>query len=355
MNRTPHNCNPSKQAGLSLVEIMVALVISLFLMGGVVSVYSGNKSTYQFADASARVQENGRFALEMLTRDIRLAGFYGCVDVVSNPDLVQNHLDPDSDKYNDKRHDYINLEPLELTDNDGLNGSDSLLLRGSQTGSGTLTEDLAKPGSGSIKMTNDVNISTEDIVLITNCWTSDIFAATSVSSDDDETTINHSTSPLPNAPSNASLNTCAAGSHCLNGGEIDLNLDQAYTTSNTSVYVLQSVEYSIQPSANDAAEPALWRQRNHDNQELVEGVERMEFLYGIDSNGDGSPDQYVDSSANLGAGDVITSLRVWLLVRSDNDGVLEAAQTYTFNGQTIEAGDRRLRQVFSATVDLRNR
>ncbi|MBT4077240.1 MAG: prepilin-type N-terminal cleavage/methylation domain-containing protein, partial [Gammaproteobacteria bacterium] len=41
----------SKQTGLSLVEIMVALVISLFLMGGITQVYLGNNASYRFSDA----------------------------------------------------------------------------------------------------------------------------------------------------------------------------------------------------------------------------------------------------------------------------------------------------------------
>ena len=67
-----------RQAGVGLVEIMVAVTLSLILMAGLVQVYTGNKQTYRIQEALSRVQENGRFALDFITRDLRSAGFLGC-------------------------------------------------------------------------------------------------------------------------------------------------------------------------------------------------------------------------------------------------------------------------------------
>jgi type IV pilus assembly protein PilW len=72
--------NQTKQSGISLVEILVALVISLFLLGGIVQVYVGNKTTFAFTNALAEVQENGRFAVDMISQDLRLAGEWGCIN-----------------------------------------------------------------------------------------------------------------------------------------------------------------------------------------------------------------------------------------------------------------------------------
>ncbi len=63
------------QRGLSLVELMVALVISLFLTAGVIQLFIGSKQTYRLYDALSRIQENGRFALQAMARDIRMAGY----------------------------------------------------------------------------------------------------------------------------------------------------------------------------------------------------------------------------------------------------------------------------------------
>ena len=67
--RTISTINSHKhQSGISLVEILVSLVISLFLLGGIVQVYLGNKTTFKFSNAISEVQENGRFSL--------FAGYY---------------------------------------------------------------------------------------------------------------------------------------------------------------------------------------------------------------------------------------------------------------------------------------
>ncbi|HED34773.1 MAG TPA: prepilin-type N-terminal cleavage/methylation domain-containing protein [Gammaproteobacteria bacterium] len=71
-----------RQQGLTLIELMVALVISLIILAGLYTVYSSNKMAYQRSSGMAQVQENGRFTLDFLTRSIRLAGFPS-----DNPDV----------------------------------------------------------------------------------------------------------------------------------------------------------------------------------------------------------------------------------------------------------------------------
>ena len=69
----------NKQAGFSLVEIMIALLIGLFLLGGILQMFSANQQTYRMQSSLARLQENGRIALDFLARDIRIAGYWGCL------------------------------------------------------------------------------------------------------------------------------------------------------------------------------------------------------------------------------------------------------------------------------------
>lgn len=64
------------QKGLSLVEILVALMISAFMIAGVIQLFIGSKQTYRSNDALSRIQENGRFILEAISRDIRMTGYY---------------------------------------------------------------------------------------------------------------------------------------------------------------------------------------------------------------------------------------------------------------------------------------
>ena len=63
------------QHGLTLIEILVALVISLVLMAGVIQLFIGSKQTYRFHDALSRLQENGRLALDTMATDIRMASY----------------------------------------------------------------------------------------------------------------------------------------------------------------------------------------------------------------------------------------------------------------------------------------
>lgn len=64
------------QAGLTLVEMMVAMTLGLLILLAVSSIYIGSRQTFRMQDDNARLQETGRFALEVLGRSIRQAGFW---------------------------------------------------------------------------------------------------------------------------------------------------------------------------------------------------------------------------------------------------------------------------------------
>jgi type IV pilus assembly protein PilW len=348
MNSTFHSMR--RNTGLTLIEIMVALVISTFLIGGVIQVYLGNKASYRFSDASSRVQENGRFALDALTADLRLAGFFGCVDIKQNPTLVQNHLNI-SATFPASIYGFTTESPITLSAD--ANGTDRLVIKGSKPGQATLTSNLLRPGNGPVVVAGNMTFSSGDIVLLTNCWTSDIFEVSGVSVTGNTSTLTHTTTTPASSPGNTNVNTCATG-HCLHGS-VNPALESDYTANNSTIYKLQNVIYSIQDSASGSGEPALWRSENNVNEELIEGVEDMVVMYGVDTTNDGLPNQYLPSDSALTPSQTVTSIRVWLVVRSENNNVLDSPQTYVVNGQSITSQDRRLRQVFSTTVDLRNR
>lgn len=66
--------------GFSLIEILVALAIGSLLVLGLVEVFAASRAAYQLSTGLARVQENGRFAMDFLQRDLRMAGHLGCVN-----------------------------------------------------------------------------------------------------------------------------------------------------------------------------------------------------------------------------------------------------------------------------------
>lgn len=69
------------QAGLSLVELMVALAISSFLILGVTQIYIDNKRSYAFQQNQAENQEGGRYTLLLLQQELAKAGYRRRPDV----------------------------------------------------------------------------------------------------------------------------------------------------------------------------------------------------------------------------------------------------------------------------------
>lgn len=72
--------SPRHARGVSLIELMVALAIGSLLILGLVEVFAASRTAYQLSEGLARVQENGRFAIDYLQRDLRMAGHLGCVN-----------------------------------------------------------------------------------------------------------------------------------------------------------------------------------------------------------------------------------------------------------------------------------
>lgn len=69
----------SAQRGLTLVELMVSLAIGLFLVVGLAALFASMSSSRSELDKSSRQIENGRYALQMLSDEIRHAGYYGAL------------------------------------------------------------------------------------------------------------------------------------------------------------------------------------------------------------------------------------------------------------------------------------
>jgi type IV pilus assembly protein PilW len=66
-----------RQAGLSMIELMVAITISLFLLIGLVSVFATSNQTYMDLARASQQIESGRYAVQTLANEIAHAGFYG--------------------------------------------------------------------------------------------------------------------------------------------------------------------------------------------------------------------------------------------------------------------------------------
>ena len=86
MNTATHNttCQRLRQQGFSLIEIMIAITISLILMAGIGQIFLGSKTSYNLQDGMGRLQENARFALDILNRSISMTAFSGTLSPLNN-------------------------------------------------------------------------------------------------------------------------------------------------------------------------------------------------------------------------------------------------------------------------------
>jgi len=66
-----------RQAGLTLVEIMVALAIGSFLIIGAVQIYTQSRQAFVVNESIARVQETAQFAMDTIEADLRMASNWG--------------------------------------------------------------------------------------------------------------------------------------------------------------------------------------------------------------------------------------------------------------------------------------
>ncbi len=291
---------PAAQRGLTVVELMVAVTISLVLLAGLIQILASSRQAYRVQEAASRLQENGRFAVDFLARDLRMADFWGCV-----PDLseVTNNLPPPP------ATGYINFGAGGIGGTNGASGApDSVTIREAYAGSIRVT---GVSGPASIPVASTANLQHNEVVIVSDCSHADVFRITNT---------DPVTTPLiPNT-----------------------NLSKNYNTD-AQVYQARELTYSV--GANADGDPVLQRNDGGGNVDLVEGVEDMQIVYGEDTDGDGAPNRYVPiGTAGLDLTRVV-SLRVTLTVRSLEDNIVPA----------INSGDRRLRRTFTTTVSLRNR
>ncbi|MBA3494002.1 MAG: PilW family protein [Gammaproteobacteria bacterium] len=330
------------QAGVGLIEIMIALVIGLILIAGVGRIFLDSKQTYRLQDAQSRLQENARFALELLTNDIRMAGFSGCANLSSiTPNVIANAptitltaatalsgKDDASSSWNPAPSSTQSSLPLAA-------GTDVITVQFSQGCSAHLKGNMAVVNANiQIMSPNSCGIDAGDALMISDCVAADVFRATSASGGAPTQTVAHA-----------------------NNVNTSNNLSKTYQ-QDAELFIFASRSYYI---ANGAGgQPSLWRLDNTaatggDNPiELVEGVENMQILYGEDTNGDRIPDQYrtVNNVGNLVN---VVAVRASLLLRTLDNNLLQLAQTYNYNDAPVTATDRRLRHTFTTTVNLRNR
>lgn len=335
-----------KQLGFSLVEIMVALLIGTFLMSGVIQIFLSSTQTFRMQDGMSRLQENGRFSMNFITRDLRMAGFGVCDALVSNDMDPQNpnpNLTPLTLITNPIRsitgsnNETVNWNATACgASNDCIAGTDTISYHFGQTCANLVGNMATDNANIQINAGNSCNIQQYDVLLLSNCVNADIFIASNISSGDEKQTISHA-----------------------NNQNTSSKLSAIYS-ADAQLFKLQSATFFIRNGANGG--PSLWKMDSSKPSgagnplELVEGVENMQIFYGEDTDliADMTANYYVTASDVVDWGNVV-SVRISLLVRTLKDNLASKPLQYTYDGTTELAKDRRLRRVYTTTIALRNR
>ena len=358
---------PGRQRGVNLIELMISLTISLIVLSGAsVILVSANKSS-RLQEELISMQENARFAMQQISFDLQLGGYYGCVQDTNPLDPagpVIYKLDAD---VSDPATSIFIRSPVRgyehsVTPESALTDDNRDVLEIQYANPVTeLSADLGGLQSA-IPVVDASEFSVNDVLMIANCEFGDIFTVSGIAGD----TLLHQTNGTSGetlSPANTTDSLSA------------WYPQQSYVGTNTRIYSFNRVKYYVSNDHNgdgdvdDPGEdvPALFRTVNRGRDEsgtldelFMMGVEAMEVLYGEDLDGNSRPDVYRDAEA-VGIWGNVTAVRFALLVRSDQE-YGSAADQDTNEGQTIDvlgtdftAGEERVRRrLFQSTVYLRN-
>lgn len=319
--------------GFSLVELMVAITIALIIVGAIGYFYLGTRQAYRSTDNLSQLQENQRVALDVIARDIRMAGYVGCVNIAgSQINVIANS--PPSVTPSTMAQIYKNgagwtnpttIARVPLTD---------VIEVRFASGSANVQSQAAPTAQVKI-YGNPANFAAGDVLMVSDCSSTDIFRATTVSA----------SGGLVNIAHGAGANTA-----------VFFGIAPAYKVYNTNATIMafHDVSYFIgtNPSTGntelyrfDAGIAAATPEA------IAENVENMQARYGLDINSDGAVDAY---GTTIPAGANVIALQVGMAFVGTDNAVATSAQTYNLLGIAYGPFDTRLRQAANITVVLRN-
>jgi type IV pilus assembly protein PilW len=376
-----------RQAGLSLIELMIALLIGSILLIGVIQVFMASRSAYQLSQGLGRAQENGRFAIDYLQRDIRMVGHFGCVNDqarLQSPGALTTHMLTTDNPFNfnisvqgyeangTQPTGSVNLaapaggwSPALPTYISGLNpaplpGSDIIVLRFFYpTGAPVtaLTATTVQVDSSHWDALTREGVQTPAIFGVSDCAWADVFQASAVSS--------------------GLVTTSASG-----GVRTSLPDFQGHYTQSpagqTTLYRAESVVYYVGAGGGAGGRPSLWRARfntpiNGANpvanmEEVVAGIQNMQLIYGQDqsTNVASLTGNIVNFNPASTLGAAVANENAWRRVGQVKVAVLAESPDPALAATPVSAlsalgvtytlpADSRYRSVYESSIALRNR
>lgn len=368
---------PKQRAGFGLLELLIAMALSVLLLAGVVTMFTSSRQSYETNDRLARVQENGRAALDNMIRGIRASGYVGCNKAPADDkriNTLNSASDPDSliSAYGDAKDASGNWVGSSVMGFDYQSTGmwspalDSVWIPSAADGSDVLLIRQPIAGKSAVPLASDMATSTANltiapvtagtppfsqyqILILSDCQSRSTFQITAYTPSTG--VIQHAKLPSTKDYIGNSTN--------------DLGFAyQIYNKDNgpASLVALQTVVYYVRASTTNPAMTSLWRRvDNNSPEELVEGIDSMQLMFAVDTNNDRVVDVYQDASDVADFNNVV-AVSIGVVARSDEPyGAAQAAKTHHVLDENLDKTatfnapkDSYLRQVFQTTATVRN-
>ena len=358
-----------QQRGIGIIELMVSAVISLLLISAVVGLHVNSTSAYTTQINHLKNQESSRTAFSLISRDIRMAGFYGCL---SSTTLLNSSLNTANNGNlfdttwsleginNASENSVWRPSGLSATGLNIIPGTDAITIRyADPTKTAFLESDVS--ATGDINATDDGHLfSVGNIAVISDCDKGDVFQVSN------EPTSNNILQHVTGGSSPGNLSGSFGGVGNVSAAEYEGNV-----RGPTQVALYNAVRYYIRNTdlTDSTSPPGLYRsyvtpQGKVFNTELVVGIENIQFLYGEDTDGSGTANSYVTANSVNNWKNII-GVQIGILARSTEEFGFESEQRqaagndfnrYTLLDETITIGNnsRYQRTEYSTTVFIRN-
>lgn len=356
--------SPTKRhGGFSLIEMMIAMVLGLLLISGIITVFAGSKQSAQLNSTMALLQEHGRFALNAIVSDVRMAGFQGCVDSRVNAN-IQATMAPTDDYASTSISSSLITVAGTWTPAAPMHFTPPTDIGKPVPGTHALSVQFGSPETRMIEpmttVADDVVISgdlpsivtTGDLALISNCQAADVFMITQAA----DGVLQHA------AIGNKSNNRLSAAY-----GKFARERAQVMRFEANIYYIGDTTRTNSDGNAVFALYKQTWPY-DRDPVEMVEGVSNLKVRLGFRDNSVNENIMYVKPEDSAAVGGRIESVEVGLLMQSFDPVASDVDdRVYHLAGDTISPGaagsskenfyeaDRRLRLTFHSTVSIRNK
>lgn len=325
------------QRGITLIELLIAMVLGLFVTMAMTQLFIATKTTYMLQQGNSRIQEGGRFGTDMLLRDVRLAGYVGCsggelvtpkIPSAAVPEMLKHFVSEGLVIFGIDNADGSETD-VTGTDYGETAGTDILSVQAiSEKGVGLIANMI--PVNGAIEISGKgPGFAADDQLLITNCSSADlIVAGAAVVNGDGNTEITHA-------------------------DNLSIVYGPGAIVIEPTVYSYFVKDTGRKDSSGNAINALYRRDAVGTDVEMLEGVTDMQLEFGIDENADRVIDKYYgDASA---AEDSTYKIQSFDWDEDNNNWDRVVSMTVTLSIRSVDYAQEALVKVYSATATIRNR